>query len=391
MPSNDDPPTVLFSPPAIGDAEAQRVAAVLASGWITTGPETAEFERRFGEYVGAEASLAVNSCTSALALALRVTGVGVGDEVITTTNTFVSTVNVIEHTGAKPVLVDVEPDTLNLDPDLVEAALTEKTKAVIAVHYAGHPVDLDRLQTICDSRGIALIEDAAHAIPAKHGERMIGGTGNLTAFSFYATKNLTTGEGGMLTGPAELLDQARTQSLHGMSRNAWNRYGDSGRWHYDVVDAGMKCNLSDLQSAIGIAQLERLPELQSRREAIYSRYNEAFEALPQFQTPAERPGVEHARHLYVLRLTGELSGSRDALFDTLYNAGIRPSLHFIPVHRHSYYVGRFGDQRERFPIAESSYARMLSLPLSPALTDEAIDRVIETVVDFAEQPMVEAA
>lgn len=383
-------PPVLFSPPAIGPAESARVAKVLASGWITTGPETAEFERRFREFVGAEASLALNSCTAALSLALRAVGVGPGDEVITTTNTFVSTVNVIEHCGATPVLVDIEPDTMNLDPCAVEAAITPNTKAVIAVHYAGHPADLTALQSICDARGLRLIEDAAHALPAKHAGRMIGGTGNLTAFSFYATKNLTTGEGGMLTGPADLVDRGRTLSLHGMSRNAWNRYGDSGRWRYDVVEAGFKCNLSDLQSAIGIAQLERIPELQARRQAIYSRYNEALAGLDAFETPALRKDVEHALHLYVLRLRGG-DIDRDHLIEGLYAAGIRPSLHFIPIHHHTYYRQRYGDRWGRFPVADSCFERMLSLPLSPAHTDDEIERVIAAVLALTQARRSKAA
>lgn len=384
------PPPVLFCPPAIGPAESARVAKVLASGWITTGPETAEFEQRFREFVGADASLALNSCTAALSLALRAVGVGPNDEVITSTNTFVSTVNVIEHCGATPVLVDVEPDTMNLDPRAVDAAITLKTKAVIAVHYAGHPADLTTLQSICDARGLHLIEDAAHALPAKHAGRTIGGTGNLTAFSFYATKNLTTGEGGMLTGPADLVDRARTLSLHGMSRNAWNRYGDSGRWRYDIVEAGFKCNLSDLQSAIGIVQLERLPELQARRRAIYNRYNEAFAAAEALETPAWRDGVEHAMHLYVLRLRDGI-GDRDHLIEGLYAAGIRPSLHFIPIHHHTYYRQRYGDRWGRFPVADSCFERMLSLPLSPAHADDEIERVVATVLGLVQASRCKAA
>jgi len=378
MQAPTDPP-VLFSPPSIGEAEIERVNRVLASGWITTGPETAEFERRFGELVDAEASLAVNSCTAALALALRVLGVGPGDEVITTTNTFASTVNVIEHTGATPVLVDIEADTMNLDPARVEAAMGPCTKAVIAVHFAGHPVDLAALQPMCDRRGVALVEDAAHAVPASYRGRMIGGTGNLTAFSFYATKNLTTGEGGMLTGPADLVDRARTLSLHGMSRSAWNRYGDSGRWRYDVVEAGFKCNLSDLQAAIGIAQLERLPALQGRRREVFQRYDSAFSSIDSLELPACREGVEHARHLYVLRLRNVGETERDLLIEHLYRSGIRPSLHFIPIHRHSHYSGRYSNRESAFPVSESCFTRMLSLPLSPALTDDQVSRVIDAV------------
>jgi dTDP-4-amino-4,6-dideoxygalactose transaminase len=253
---------VRFSPPAIGDDEIREVVDTLQSDWITTGPKVALFEKRFRDFVGAPAALALNSCTAGLHLSLVTLGIGPGDEVITSTLTFASTVNVIEHVGARPVLVDVEPDTLNLDSHRVAAAITSRTKAIIVVHFAGHPADLDALAALAQTHGIALVEDAAHALPAAYRGRRVGSSANLTSFSFYATKNLTTAEGGMLTGDAELVERARILSLHGMSRNAWNRYGADGTWFYDVVCPGFKYNMTDLQAALGLAQLGRLETLQ---------------------------------------------------------------------------------------------------------------------------------
>lgn len=375
---------VPFSPPSITDVEIEQVLDTLRSGWITTGPKTREFEQAFAERVQAPAALAVNSCTAALAIALRLHDVGPGDEVITTTLTFTSTVNVIEHTGATPVLVDVEPDTLNIDPQAIRRAITPRTKAVIAVHFAGQPVELDQVQAICDEHGLKLIEDAAHAIPAAFGDRPIGSGPNLTAFSFYATKNLATGEGGMLTGEPDQIERARSLSLHGMSRNAWNRYGAKGSWFYSIEEPGFKCNMSDLQAALGLAQLQRLDELQARRAEIFDNYDQAFAASPDLQTPTRRGGRDHAYHLYVLRLTGALAGARDRLIDTLREAGVSTSVHFIPVHRHQYYAGKYGYPPEDFPVANESYGRMLSLPLSPVLSDEQVGWVVQNVRQFTQ-------
>lgn len=375
---------VPFSPPSITDLEIDEVLDTLRSGWITTGPKARQFESEFSHRVQSPAALAVNSCTAALAIALKLHGIGPGDEVITSTLTFVSTVNVIEHTGATPVLVDVEPDTLNIDPSAIREAITPRTRAVIAVHFAGQPVELDQIRAICDENGLALIEDAAHAMPAAFDGQPIGGGANLTAFSFYATKNLTTGEGGMLTGPSEMIERARSLSLHGMSRNAWNRYGKNGQWHYSIEEPGYKCNMSDLQAAIGLAQLHRLDDLQARRKCIFDRYDDAFHRWSEFETPVRRARRDHALHLYVLRLQGRLAGGRDRLIDELRDAGITTSVHFIPVHRHNFYETRYRHQPQDFPVANDSFGRMLSLPLSPALSDDQIEWVIERVMAFAQ-------
>jgi dTDP-4-amino-4,6-dideoxygalactose transaminase len=375
---------VRFSPPSIGDDEICEVVDTLQSDWITTGPKVALFEQRFRDFVGAPAALALNSCTAGLHLSLVALGIGPGDEVITSTLTFTSTVNVIEHVGARPVLVDVERDTLNMDPSCVAAAITPRTKAIIAVHYAGHPADLDSLAALAEKHKIALIEDAAHALPAAYRGHRVGSSANLTSFSFYATKNLTTAEGGMLTGDASLVDRARVLSLHGMSRNAWNRYGTEGTWFYDVVSPGFKYNMTDIQAALGLVQLARLNKLQSRRAEIFARYNEAFKSIRGLQTPACRDDIEHARHLYVLRMhDGVLRGGRDEMIARLKSRRICTSVHFIPVHLHTFYRQKYGYRPDDFPVALDNYQRMLSLPLSPALPDDDVSRVIDAVCDIA--------
>jgi dTDP-4-amino-4,6-dideoxygalactose transaminase len=375
---------VRFSPPSIGPDEIGEVVDTLESDWITTGPKVARFEQEFRRVVGAPAALALNSCTAGLHLSLVALGIKPGDEVITSTLTFTSTVNVIEHVGARPVLVDVESDTLNLDPGAVECSLTQRTKAIIAVHFAGHPANLDALAPLAKKHNLAIVEDAAHALPAAFRGRRVGSSANLTSFSFYATKNLTTGEGGMLTGEPELVDRARILSLHGMSRNAWNRYGTEGTWFYDVVAPGFKCNMTDIQAALGLAQLARLDDMQRRRAEIFARYNAVFAGIAGLEIPTKRNDVEHAWHLYVLRLAdGRLRGGRDEMIAALKARGICTSVHFIPVHLHTYYRQKYGYQPDDFPVALDSYQRMLSLPLSPALSDEDVSRVIDAVTSIA--------
>lgn len=387
------PEIIPFSPPSITEHEIGKVLEVLQSGWLTTGKLCHQFEKEFAEFVDADAALALNSCTAALELALRLKGIGVGDEVITSTMTFTSTVNVIEHVGAKPILVDVEADTLNIDPACVRNAITDKTKAIIVVHFAGHPVNLGQLQHLCQENNIELIEDAAHALPARFQGKMIGSLNNLAAFSFYATKNLSTGEGGMLTGSREMIEKARCLSLHGMSRNAWNRYGEKGTWSYDVVAPGFKCNMGDIQAALGLAQLSRLPEMQSRRADIVQLYNEGFDSHPLLETPTTRPDVENALHLYILRLrvADDHGQARNNLIDQLGNAGIKTSVHFIPVHLHSFYAKRYRFDDKFCHVATSNYHRMVSLPLSPALSNDQVKRVIDNVMHAVENLHVKAA
>ncbi len=372
-----------FAPPLIGEEEIAEVVDTLRSGWITTGPKTKRFESEFTAYLGAPGSLALNSCTAALHTALVTLGIKQGDEVITTPMTFAASVNVIEHCGARPVLVDVESHTLNIDPSQIEGALSRRTKAIIPVHFAGHPADLDRLYESAGPDGIAVIEDAAHAVAARYKGRLIGSGENPVAFSFYATKNLTTGEGGMLTGNQEFLERARLVSLHGMSRDAWKRYDKGGKWYYEVLYPGFKYNMTDIQAALGLWQLKKLPEFQQRRRAVVERYTSAFADHDVLETPVERSDVEHAWHLYVLRLRLDaLRIDRDQFIEELSARNIGTSVHFIPIHVHPYYRDKYGFTPESFPVAYSNYRRMVSLPLNCRLSDQDVDDVIEAVLDI---------
>ena len=371
-----------FAPPLIGEEEIAEVVDTLRSSWITTGPKTRQFEIDFAAYLQAPGALAVSSCTAALHTALVSARVGPGDEVITTPMTFAASVNVIEHVGARPVLVDVEPDTLNLDPKKVDAATTSRTRAILAVHYAGHPAELDALDAIAAARGCMLVEDAAHALPARYRDRPIGSRGNPTAFSFYATKNLTTAEGGMLTAAPEFLAQARIVALHGMSRDAWKRYAQGGSWYYEVLLPGFKYNMTDIQAALGLWQLRKLARLQQRRAEIVDQYHRAFADEPALELPVTRAEVEHAWHLYVVRLRRDvLSIDRNRFIQELAARNIGTSVHFIPIHLHPYYRDRYGFCPASFPVASANYERMLSLPLAPRLTDADVGDVIEAVRD----------
>jgi len=376
-------PTFLpFSPPAISEEEIAAVADTLRSAWITTGPKTKRFESEFTQYLGAPAALALNSCTAGLHLALLALDIGPGDEVITTPMTFCSSVNVIEHVGARPVLADIEPNTLTLDPARVAEAITPRTRAIMPVHYAGHPADMAPLLELARQHGLYLVEDAAHALPATYRGQRIGTIGDLTAFSFYATKNLTTAEGGMLTGAPELIERARLLSLHGMSRDAWKRYDANGSWYYEVVEAGWKYNMTDIQAAIGLVQLQRLESMQRRRREIVAAYNQAFGQLDALQTPTERPDAESAWHLYVLRLNlDRLTIDRARFIEELRARNIGTSVHFIPIHLHPYYRDRYGFQPQDFPVAYREYLRLISLPLHPGLSDEDVQDVIAAVRD----------
>jgi dTDP-4-amino-4,6-dideoxygalactose transaminase len=371
-----------FSRPALGDEEIGEVVDTLRSSWITTGPKTKRFEADFAAYLGSPGALALNSCTAALHTALATLGVGPGDEVITTPITFAASVNVIEHVGARPVLVDVEPDTLNIDPAAIEAAITLRTKAILPVHFAGHPAELDAIWEMAAGNGLEVVEDAAHALPAKFKGRLIGSGHNPVAFSFYATKNLTTAEGGMLTGETEFLARARIRSLHGMSGDAWRRYGRGGSWRYDVLCPGFKYNMTDIQAALGLWQLRKLARLQQRRREVVDAYQRAFADHPALEIPVERSTVEHAWHLYVLRLRLDaLEIGRDRFIEELTTRNIGTSVHFIPIHVHPFYRDKYGYAPDDFPAAYSNFSRMFSLPLHPQLSDQDVADVIEAVLD----------
>lgn len=375
-----------FCPPQIGEEEIAEVVDALRSGWITTGPRTQQLEANFRDYVGAPAALAVSSGTAALHLALATLPVGAGDEVITTAHTFVATVNAIEHTGATPVLVDVEPDTLNLDPELVAAAVTPRTRAIVPVHYAGHPVEMDALYALASGSEIAIVEDAAHAVSATYHGRRIGDCNNPVAWSFYATKNMTTAEGGMVTGPPEFIEQARIASLHGMSRDAWKRFGKGGSWYWEVVTAGFKYNMPDVLAALGLCQLRKLQRFQQRRAEVVAAYNNAFADQEALELPVTRRDVGHAWHLYVLRLNLEcLAIGRDQFVQELIGRNIGVSVHWPPVHIQPYYAAKYGYQPLDFPVCYRNYERMLSLPLHAGLTDQDVADVVEAVQDVINQ------
>jgi dTDP-4-amino-4,6-dideoxygalactose transaminase len=372
-----------FAPPALGEEEIAEVADTLRSDWITTGPKTSRFEREFAARLGAPGALALNSCTAGLHTALVTGGIGRGDEVITSTLTFAASANVAEHVGARPVLVDVEPDTLQMDPERVRAAVTPKTRAIVVVHYAGHPADLDAIGAIAAEHRLLMVEDAAHALPARYRGRMIGSGTNPTAFSFYATKNMTTGEGGMLTGDPAFLRRARTVSLHGMSRDGWNRYAEGGHWFYEIEMPGFKYNMTDIQASLGLCQLRKLEGFQRRRREVVAAYPEAFAGEDALELPVERNDVEHAWHLYVLRLRpGVLAIDRGRFIEEMTRRRIGTSVHFIPLHLHPYYRDTYGYGPGQFPVAQSNYERMLSLPLHPGLSDGDVADVITAVRDI---------
>lgn len=375
-----------FSPPFIGEREIEEVVDTLRSGWLTTGPKTARFEQEFAAKFCSPSAVALNSCTAGLHSALVALGIGPGDEVVTSCMTFAATVNVIEHVGARPVLVDVEPDTLNLSPGQVRRAVTRKTKLILPVHFAGHPVDLDAINGIAKSHQLTVLEDAAHAIGARYRGQWIGESSNPTAFSFYATKNITTGEGGMLTGDPELIEQAKVIALHGMSHEAWNRYQKGGKWFYEVVLPGFKYNMTDLQASMGLCQLDRLQGFIERRAEIARQYTQEIGSFGAFELPVERSSVSHAWHLYVLRLRkGQLSIDRDRFVEELTKRKIGSSVHFIPIHLHPFYRDKYGYRPDDFPVAYGNYQRSFSLPLNPSMTDRDVADVIDAVRDIADR------
>jgi len=371
---------VPFAPPAIGQDEIDGVVAALRSGWLSTGPRVQEFEQAFAAYTGASYAVAVNSCTAALHLALLAAGIGPGDEVVTTPLTFCATANVVLHTGATPCFADIDPDTWNLSPRAAEAALTARARGIIPVHYAGRPADVDAFAALGAAHGLTVIEDAAHAVEAVAGGRKIGTTADYTCFSFYATKNLTTGEGGMLTTASdEGARFARIAGLHGMSRDAWARYGPSGSPHYDVVMPGFKYNMMDLQAAIGLQQLSAINRRLAHREAVWRMYDEGLAQLPVRRPAPVAPGDVHGRHLYTILVTPDSGWTRDELVAALSARGITTSVHFRALHLHPYYAERFGFRRGQFPAAELVSDSVISLPLSGAMSESDALRVVETL------------
>jgi dTDP-4-amino-4,6-dideoxygalactose transaminase len=370
-----------FHRPRIEDDEIAEVVETLKSGWVTTGPRTKRFEQEVAGFVGVKHAIALNSCTAALHLALDVVGLRPGDEVIIPTYTFAASGEVVAYFGATPILVDVDPRTLNIDPAAAEAAVTERTRAIMAVDIGGVPCDYDPLLELARRRGLALIDDAAHALPARYRGRMVGTIADLTALSFYATKTLTTGEGGMLlTDNDEYAERAAIMSLHGISHDAWKRYTADGSWYYEIVAPGFKYNMTDVAAALGLRQLTKQARFLAERTRIAERYNRAFADMPELETPGIPDDVETSWHLYVLRLNLEaLSVGRAQIARALAAENIGVSVHFIPLHCHPLYRERFGFSPESFPNAYRQYGRAISLPIFPGMTDGDADDVIAAV------------
>ncbi len=374
---------VPFHRASLGEEEIHAVSDVLRSGWLTMGAKTFEFERLFADYVGAKYAIAVSSCTAALHLSLEAIGVQAGDEVLLPTTTFTATAEVVTYLGARPVFVDIDPRTMNMNPADAAQRITPRTRAIIPVHFAGQPCDMSALKKLADGHKLHIVEDAAHALPSVYQDRYVGTLSELTAFSFYATKTLTTGEGGMITTNDDTYaKRIQMMRLHGISRDAWNRYGSGGSWYYEVHEAGYKYNLTDLQSAIGVVQLAKCAEMNHARQRIAERYNNAFATLSALEIPEVLPDRQSSWHLYVLRLHLEnLRIDRNQFINELEQRGVTASVHFIPLHLQPYYQKQFGYKAGDFPQAEHEYARCLSLPIYPGMSDEEIDYVIQAVSD----------
>lgn len=373
-----------FHLPSIGEEEIAEVVDTLRSGWLTTGPKTRQFEREFAAFVGAKHGIAVNSCTAALHLALEAAGVRAGDEVIIPTYTFTATGEVVTYLGARPVLADVRSDTFNLDARTVEPLITARTKAIIPVHIAGQLCDMDPILDLARRHGLQVIDDAAHTLPAIYRGRPIGTIADATTFSFYATKTITTGEGGMVTtNRDDLAARMKSMSLHGLSGDAWNRYTDRGSWYYEVLDFGFKYNMTDVAAALGIQQLKRADAFHRRRREIAHQYRDAFSSLDTCAVPVELDYGSHAWHLYILLVNLEaLAIGRDDVIRALNAAGIGTSVHFIPLHFHPAYQKAFGYRSGAFPVSERLFERAISLPIYPSMSGDDVTHVVDTVRDI---------
>ncbi len=372
-----------FALPDIGEAEIAEVVDSLRSGWITTGPKTKRFEEDFATFLGGGVeAIAVNSATAGLHLALDAIGLGPGDEVVTTTHTFTATAEVIRYMGADPVFVDIDPQTMCIDPGLVARAITPHTKAILPVHYAGRACEMSELTDIARRHGLRVVEDAAHALPTTCGGKLVGTLdSDATVFSFYATKTLATGEGGMLvTHDADIARRARVMRLHGIDRDAFDRYvSKKPAWNYEVVAPGFKYNLTDIAASLGIHQLARVRRFQERRSAIAARYREELSGLPLIAPPHASRGDLHAWHLYVIRLTGSAPISRDEFIERMAELGIGCSVHFIPLHLHPYWRDTYRLTPAQFPHSQQAFEASVSLPIYTRMTDDDQTRVIEAV------------
>ena len=376
-----------FHKPAIGEEEIRSVVETLRSGWLTTGPKVKLFEAEFATYTGSAHAVAVNSATAALHLALEAVGIKSGDEVIVPTMTFTATAEVVLYLGARPVLVDCRTDDLNIDVDRIEAAISNNTKAIVPVHIAGRPCAMDQILAIAQRHGLRVIEDAAHALPASHCGRKVGAIGDITCFSFYATKTITTGEGGMATtNNPEWADRMRMMSLHGISHDAWDRYTEQGSWYYEVLRPGYKYNMTDIAAALGIEQLKKCDAFYQARLRIAERYGQAFADLPEIETPGDSSGLQHAWHLYIIQLNPDrLRIDRRDFIKALNSRKIGTSVHFIPLHLHPFYKQTYGYQASDFPQASTAFDRIVSLPIYPMMTERDVSCVIGAVRDLVQE------
>lgn len=381
-PVRDEP--LPFFRAALDANDVNSVTEALRSGWLTVGPRTEQLEREIARFLGVGHVVAVSSCSEAMFLALKTLGVGPGDEVITSCLTFASTVHAIIHTGATPILVDIETETFGPDPDQVRHKLNPRTKVVLPVHFGGQACRIEEICDIASGGGAAVVEDAAHSFGAEVNGRMIGGLGDATAFSFYATKNMTTAEGGAVsTNDGELASRLRLYSYHGMSRDSWERYADRGSWYYEVEVAGYKCNMNDILSSLGLSQLERIDHLLERRRALAQRMTERLTGSPCFELPVEHEDNRHTWHLYVIQLNlDRLTIDRDHFIRALTEERIGNSVHFIPVYRHPFFSSYSGDPDE-FPRCERYYSRCISLPIYPDMRDGDIDDVVDALNKIA--------
>jgi dTDP-4-amino-4,6-dideoxygalactose transaminase len=372
---------LVFGNPQIEEDEIREVEATLRSGWLGTGPKVTLFENMFKDYTGAKHAMALNSCTAGLHLSMLVSGIGPGDEVITSPLTFCATANAVIHAGATPVFVDVEKSTMNIDPERIEKAVTARTKAIVPVHLAGRPCNMDAIQDIAGRHNLLVIEDAAHCIEGWYKGKKVGNIADMTCFSFYVTKNIVTGEGGMVTTNREdWADKVKMYALHGMSKDAWKRYSDEGFKHYQVVYPGFKYNMMDIQASLGIHQIKRVGKYLKRREEIWKQYDEAFADLPVIRPAPTEPDTIHARHLYTLLIDTDGTGmTRDQVQQRLHEMNIGTGIHFVSLHTHEYYRNRFEFKPGDFPNAKFISDRTISLPLSAKLTDRDVADVIEAV------------
>jgi len=379
--NNMRPNFLPFCLPSIGEEEKRELLDTLESGWLSTGPKTKRFEENIAKYVGSKHAIAVNSCTAALHLSLVTGGIEKGDEVITSPFTFASTANVVLHQGARPVFVDIDRKTFNIDPNKIEEAITPKTKAIIPVHFAGQPCEMDKILEIADTHGLKVFEDCAHSIGASYKGKMSGTHGDTGCYSFYAIKNMTTGEGGMLvTDNDDIAEKARIYSLHGISKDAWKRYTSSGSWYYELVYPGFKYNMMDIQASLGIHQLIKLSKFIEIREKYAKTYDENFADLGYITTPFVNGNVSHARHLYPILLDiDRLKINRAQFIELLKESNIGATVNFIPIPLHPYYAKTFGYSRGAYPVSEWVYDRIVSLPLYPKMTPDDINYVSSTV------------